>query len=262
MRAAVGRLAMVFAAAGAVSLASCTEVNSSVDHVASLEFTNLPYPSVVAGDTLRDSLGVIAPLRALAFNSAGGDVPNVEVEFIALDTGLTITSAGYVVARRRSGSVPILASTSALQTRAVPLLVARSPDSVAFGGPARDTIDYDLLNTESAISENLGVKVITKDTAGGITTTQGWLVSYQVTFRNAVVPVGDTTVVFLRDEGVRRSNLDTTSTLGIATRRLRLNLVGFTPPAVDSAIVTATVRHKGAHVRGSPLRFVILLRPK
>jgi hypothetical protein len=258
------RLLAVGAAVGLVAFAGCTEINSSADHIASVEFTNLPYPSVVAGDTLRDSLGVIAPLHAIAFNSGGGVVANADVEYIALDTGLTITSAGYVVARRRSGSVPLFASTSALQTRPVNLLIARSPDSAAISGQARDTIDYDRLDPSSAAhsTTDLGVRVITRDTAGGITSTQGWVVSYQLRFRNAVIALGDTSVVFLTDEGTRRSIIDTTGSTGVASRRVRLNLVGYTPPDVDSAIVTATVRHKGAQVRGSPLRFVILLRPK
>jgi hypothetical protein len=250
------------AAAAALTVAGCTDINDSADHVASIEFTRLPYPAVVAGDTLRDSLGVVAPLRALAFNSGGGEVANAEVSYIALDTGVTITPAGLVISSRRSGQVSIIASTSALQTKPAVLLVARSPDSVAYTGAARDTIVYDLLAPATAVSDDLGVRVMTRDTTGGITSTQGWVVSYQVTFRNAVIAAGDTSVVFLRDDGTRRSQVDTTSSGGIAGRRLRLTLVGLTPPAVDSAIVTATVRHKGAHVRGSPLRFVILLRPK
>jgi hypothetical protein len=251
-------------AAGAVAMASCTRINDSADHVASLEFSSFPSPAVVAGDTLRDSLGFAAPLRAIAFNSGGRVVANPEVSYLALDTGLTITPAGLVIARRRSGQVNILASTSGIQTRAVPLLIARSPDSVAFGGPTRDTIAYDRLNPSSAThtSDDLAVRVITKDTAGGITSTQGWVVSYQLTFRNSVVAAGDTTVVSLRDEALRRSHVDTTASSGTAARRVRLNLVGFTPPDVDSVLVTATVRHKGTQVRGSPLRFVILLRPR
>lgn len=256
------KFAIACATVGAVVLGSCADPTGSANHVASLEFTTLPYPAVVAGDTLRDSLGIAAPLRAHAYNGGGGEVADADVAFIALDTGLSITGTGYVVARRRSGSVPILASSAALQTKAVPLLITRSPDSVAFTGTARDTITYDLLSPTTAVSKDLAIKVITRDTAGGITATQGWVVSYQITFRNAVVAAGDTTVVFLRDESARRSNADTTSSSGIAARRLRLNLVGFTPPAIDSAIVTTTVRHKGSQVRGSPLRFVILLRPK
>ena len=246
-----------------IAAGSCTEINGAADHVAAIEFTQLPYPSVVSGDTLRDSLGVVAPIRALLFNGNGEEITGTEVQYIALDTGITISPTGIVRASRRSGQVPIVASTSVLQTRAVNLIVARRPDSAAFGGQARDTIDYEL--NESSPSNNsadLAVRVLTFDSTGGITTTQGWLVSYQTVFRGAVVPPGDTSSVFLLGAGSQRSNIDTTDATGTASRRLRLRPVGLTQSLVDSAFVTATIRYKGQPVRGSPLRFVILMRPK
>jgi hypothetical protein len=249
------------AIAAACVIVGCTDINGSADHVASLEFSTLPYPAVVAGDTLRDSLGVATPLRAVAYNGGGATIDDAELEYIALDTGLTITSSGLVIARRRSGSVPIIASSSALQSPRLTLQVARSPDSVAISGKARDTIIYDFnAPTSTPVSGDLGVKVITKDTTGGVTGTQGWIVSYQLAFRNATIAPGDTSVLWLSD-GTKRSTLDTTATGGTAARKVRLNLLGF-PGGVDSATVTATVRYKGQQVRGSPLRFVILLRPK
>lgn len=265
MKAAGFRLAAPLAIAAALATGSCTEINGAADHVAALEFTRLTYPSVVSGDTLRDSLGVAAPLRAILFNGNGEEIEGPEVQYIALDTGITISPTGIVRATRRSGHVPILASTSALQTRAVNLLIARRPDSAAIVGAARDTIAYDLLLPDGTAhtSDPLTVRVITGDSTGGVTVTQGWLVSYQVTFRGAVIPPGDTSKVFLRGDGVQRSQVDTTSGSGTAERRLRLFLAGSgLTTETDSAIVTASVRHKGQHVRGSPLRFVILLRPK
>jgi hypothetical protein len=248
-----------------IAAGSCTEINGAADHVAAIEFTKLPYPAVVSGDTLRDSLGVVAPLRALVFNTAGGEIEGAGISYLALDTGITISAGGIVTATRRSGLVGIMASTSALQTKRADLIIARRPDSAAIAGASRDTIFYDLLAPDGAAhtSDPMTVRVVTGDSAGGVTFTQGWIVSYQVAFRNAIIAPGDTSTVFLRGDGTQRSQIDTTSVAGTAERRLRLFLAGSgLTTEIDSAIVTATVRHKGQHVRGSPLRFVILLRKK
>ena len=54
---------------------------------------------------------------------------------------------------------------------------------------------------------------------------------------------------------------DTTAADGIASRRVRVRPIGITSQ-LDSVIVIATVRYRGATVRGSPVRFVILVKPK
>ena len=60
----VAPLAVVLAAVAG----SCTEIGTNPATVTALEFDSLPYPAVVTGDTLRDSLGNAAPLSATAFN--------------------------------------------------------------------------------------------------------------------------------------------------------------------------------------------------
>ncbi len=261
---AARRCTLVLSAA--LIAAACTQVSGDAGHVASLQFDRLPYPSIVAGDSLRDSLGVPAPLRAIAMNGSGSEIGDAEIQYIALDTGVTIGTGGFITAQRRSGTVRLIASAGNIQTITSPgttLTVTRRPDSVFVSGAARDTVDYDpvgsiIVNT----SADLGTKVITRDTTGGETVSQAWLVSYQAFFRGAAIAPGDTSVVFLLGDGNQRSGLDTTASNGIASRRIRVRPIGITQSATDSVVVIATVRHRGAAVRGSPLRFVILLRPK
>ncbi|HEY5491467.1 MAG TPA: hypothetical protein VIK25_09800, partial [Gemmatimonadaceae bacterium] len=57
-------------------MGSCTNVGTAPNAIVSLAFDTLPYPSVVAGDTLRDSLGRAAPLHALAYNADGNLIAN------------------------------------------------------------------------------------------------------------------------------------------------------------------------------------------
>ena len=101
----------------------------------------------------------------------------------------------------------------------------------------------------------------TGDSADGTTVTQGWRVTYEAFFRGTAVAPGDTSAVFLVD-GTKRTTVDTTGSDGVASRSLRVRPIGITVSAVDSVIVLASVKYKGADVRGSPLRFVILLQPK
>jgi hypothetical protein len=71
----------------------------------------------------------------------------------------------------------------------------------------------------------------------------------------------DTAIVALwSGSGTRHTLRDTTKTDGAAARRLRVysNLL---PPRPDSFIVVAEVRHRGAHVVGSPVRYVVLVTP-
>ena len=256
-------LGLIAAAMVVVATTSCTEINSAAGHVAGLEFDTLPAPSVVAGDTLRDSLGRAAPLRALAFGASGDLITNTAIQYITLDTGITIGAGGFVTAQRRSGTVKILASAGSLQTQGRSLIIARRPDSAIATGKLRDSLFYvtpDNATTNTAAA--LTVKVATNDTTGGIATTQGWLVSYQAFFRGNAIAPGDTSVVFLLGDGVQRSGLDTTGSDGTASRRVRVRPIGITQAPNDSVVVLATVRHLGAHIRGSPLRFVIFLRPK
>lgn len=261
MKPGPARLASL-AVVAAIVVASCTDVSAPADHVSALTFGRLPAPAVVAGDTLRDSLGVVAPLRAFAFNSAGDPIPDAVIQFIALDTGVTIGPLGTLFANRTSGTVRIIAGSGDLQILGTPLQVTRRPDSVAVSGVAVDTIAYVVPDIASAnASKPLGVKVTTRDTTGGILVSQSWIVSYQAFFRGNAIAPGDTSVVFLVD-GNKQSAADTTDSGGLASRSIRVRPIGITQSATDSVIVIATVNYRGSPVRGSPLRFVVQLRPK
>jgi len=250
------------AAVATVASVSCTEINAASDHVSSLSFDALPYPSVVAGDSLRDSLGRAAPLRAVAFNSAGDAIAGADIQYISLDTGVTIDGNDFLISQRRSGAIHLVASTSVIQSAIKSLLVARRPDSVVVVGKLRDTLRYVVPdNAASNVSAALGVRITTRDTTEAVTATQGWLVSYQAFFGGKAVAAGDTSAAFLVGDGTQRTGLDTTSSDGSASRRVRVRPVGITT-ALDSVVVIATVKYRGAAVRGSPVRFVILVRPK
>ena len=222
MTAAWRRLAAL-ALVAAAAAAGCSEVNTAADHVAALQFDSLPSPAVVSGDSLRDSVGRAAPLRAIAINGAGTPVVDAAIQYIALDTGITIGAGGYVTAQARSGSPRIVASAGGLQTKPMPLIITRRPDTVTVTGKARDTLSYVVPDVAASnTSASLSLKVVTRDTAGAVTVTKGWLVSYQLFHDGAAVAATDTTVASLVADDGARSTLDTTGTEGVASRKVRV----------------------------------------
>jgi hypothetical protein len=242
---------------------SCTDVSTAPTKAVAIAFDSLPYPSVVTGDTLRDSLGRVAPLHALAFNSAGALIVNPAITYIALDTGLTIDPTGIVTAQIRNGLVRVVASMNGLQSVLNTIAVSRRPDSVVATGDTNVTLAYTIPDSAAAnVTPLLGVRVATRDTSGGITGTQGWLVSYQTFWHGLALSQSDTTVLSLWDDGTRLTALDTTAADGSAGRRLRVRSLLLLPTKPDTFFVKATVNYRGAAVPGSPVVFVIRTHPK
>lgn len=250
------------AVAVAAAVGACTTIGTSPSIVTAIEFDTLPYPAVITGDSLRDSLGRAVPLGATAFNGAGNVVPNPSVTFLALDSGITIGPTGFVTAQLRNGTVRVIASVPGLQSSAETLVVARRPDSVFASTPTTDTLLYVLPDNAGAnVSPALGLTLATRDTAGGIVGTQGWLVSYQVLFHGKALATTDTTVASLWSTSSQPSLIDTTGAGGTASRVLRVRPAGL-PTTAESVTVVATVRYHGAPVPGSPVTYMIQIRPK
>lgn len=260
-RSSLTRLLAPLAVVIAALAGSCTAISTSPTAIAALQFDTLPFPAVVTGDTLRDSLGVVRPLHAIAFNGAGGVIPNAALTYLALDSGLTISSTGIVTAQRRNGLVRVIASSPALQSAAETLSVARRPDSLVVTGLI-DTIRYTLPDSAAAnVSPPLGLQIATLDTAGGITGTAGWLVSYQVLFHGKSLAITDTTIATLWNSAGLPSLQQRTDAGGNVAPKLRVRST-FLPSAVESLTVVATVRYHGAPVRGSPVTYLIQVRKK
>ncbi len=252
------------ALAGIVGLVvGCTAITSDASRVVAIEFDSLAYPSVVAHDTLRDSLGRAAPLHAVGLNSAGAVVNHPLFRYIALDSGITIDTSGYITAQAPTGSARIVASVNGFQSVAKTVLISRPPGLVVATGPLRDTVFYALADNPAVnVSPLLNIKIVTRDTVGGIGFTGGWLVSYQAFFHGVALSQKDTTVATLWDDQTNPTALDTTdATSGTAARRLRIRPVGL-PSAAESLVVLATVKYKGVAIQGSPVTWVIVTRPK
>ncbi len=247
----------------AAGIGACTDVGTSPDAIVAIAFDTLPYPSVVAGDTMRDSLGHAAPLSAVAYNAAGDVIANPAVRYLALDTGVDISAKGYLVATTRtSGTVRVVATAAALQSLQKTVTVTHVPSKLAVSGAAADTLKYALPDASSNVSKVMTVK-LTRDSAGTAIGVPGFLVSWYATFRGQTINMSDTTLASLWDDASSRhaSIVDTTSTDGSASRVLRIRSNSL-PASADSFMVYATARYRGVAVAGSPVKFVIHFRPK
>jgi hypothetical protein len=236
--------------AGAVS---CTDVPTSDNAVLSIAVDSLPSPSVVLGDTLRDSTGTAVAIHATVYNFKGAVVANAPVRFHALDGGLRVDSiTGFAIGdsvRTTPSRVAVsIGNLQAIQT----LDVTLRPDTVVAVN-ARDSLVYSLVDSTKNISPALSVKV-----RHSLTSADSAVKSYLVSF--AVVSPADTLLAILVNDAGLASRVDTTDASGVAGRKIKLNPVRLTS-LTDSIIVRATVKYLGLQLRGSPVRLVLLLKP-
>lgn len=250
MRARWALAAASVTAAMAAAMA-CTKIPTDANAVLSLTVDSLPAPAVVIGDTLRDSTGRAAPLRATVFNFQGGAISNPPLRFSALDRGVTVDSVtGFAIGDSlRQTPARILISIAGLQATRT-LDVTLRPDTLGVEN-GRDSLTYSLTDTTKNFSPALSVEVLHYPALGGVK-------SYIVGF--TIVSPTDTLLAQLVNEGGAASRVDTTDANGIASRRIRLNpakLISLN----DSIIVNASVKYRGAQIHGSPVRLVLKVKP-
>ena len=118
---------------------------------------------------------------------------------------------------------------------------------------ARDSLLYSLLDSTKNVSPALAVRVL-----HSLTSTDSAVKSYLVSF--AVIAPADTLLAVLVNDGGNASRVDTTDATGTASRRIRLAPVRL-KTLTDSVIVQATVKYRGAQVRGSPVKIVLKVKP-
>jgi hypothetical protein len=235
--------------------------------VAQLRFHRLPGPSVVVGDTLRDTLGIATPLSAEV-------TVGRTVTFVPLDTNIRVDDSGYLTARSRDTSasatnvVRVIADADgSLQTPPVSLTVTVRPDAVVPHGAAPVALAYDpaaagtVADTANrSVPLQLRLRHIVTAGEAGVVARDSVVRAYLVRYEVAGVPdVADSVAIV--DDNRNRSRFDTTDNSGIASRRVRV-YPKVTATANDSAVVFARVWYRGVQITGSPVRMVVPLRKR
>jgi hypothetical protein len=226
------------------------------DEIVAIELADFPWPSIVAGDTLRDASGAIAPLAAKLFNGDGDEV-NGAVEFLVQRPGLRVVAGDRLVADdTASGNAGIIASTPGIQSVVRQIEIVRPPRSLDADGPIvplRWIVPDDPgTNTSQAV----GVRVVSGPDSG----VRSWVVTFELEAGGRTIATTDTSQIFLVGDNGRPSYVDTTDAGGRASRRVRLRILpGLVPP--DSAVITMRASYKGQPLAGSPVRRVLPLSP-
>lgn len=241
--------------AGIVAMAACGgDIETGPKVATSLEFQALPFPAIVAGDTLRDINGVAARLRATAFNSDNDEIVDAPIRYGSLASFLSVDStSGIVVAGAApDSSARVVASIGRLQSAPLRLSIVPRPDTLARFG-AIDTLRYSVSDTTRNVSGDLAVRVAHRSSTGD-SPVRDWIVTF------ALQNPGDSTRARIVADDGRQSVVDTTSVTGVAARRIRLLPAGLTS-ARDSIVLLARARYRGADLRGSPVRLILPVQP-
>ena len=244
-------LAVVWIAAAV----ACTDVSGSSTSVLSIQFDTLPAPSVVVGDTLRDTTGAVIRPVVRAFNFKGEEILPTPVFFLSPDSGVTVDSATGIIVGDSLRSTParIVATVGRLQAvQRVNLTL--SPDTIKAGN-ALDSLLYSATDTAQQLSPLLTVMLAhgpARDSAVPF-----YIVSFDIVY------TPDPQLTTLVNDGGTPSSVDTTDASGIAGRKIALHPLHLASVTeVDSVVVNATARFHGAVVSGSPVRLVLLFKPK
>lgn len=259
------RAALLPALITAFALASCIDLGPSSGDVQSIQLDSsmVPFPAVVAGDSMRDSAGIVRPLRAFVFNGRGDTIPDASIFFVTRDTILTVSLDGIVVAKTfRDSPANVYASTGSLQSLPVTIQVTRRPDTLSLSA-----FNDSLTIVGGMASTTIGTLLQNRSTTGELQPVPKWVVSYRVEYRGRTLTEADSGIArFITPEDLnsptatfRAAPLDTTGADGRAARALYIQLAALTRP-LDSLVVSATARYRGQPVAGSPVRVVVHVR--
>jgi hypothetical protein len=231
-------------------LVSCREVPAPEGGILSVSPIRLPLPGLVAGDTMRDSAGFVAPLRVVAYNVDGDSVANVPTSFVALDTGARVAGA-FLIGETAGTTVRVVGNVAALQTQPASVRVTLAPDTITAADSVRHVRPYSLLTGDTVVNSADLTTIV--QNLGATTTGVDAVIVYYTIVQAPPANANGPSVVLMN--GTIPSSRDTTSS-GRAARSARLRLAAFPGVATDSAIITATASHRGSTL--GTVQFIVI----
>lgn len=243
-------------AAAAWWLVSCREIPAPADGVQSISALTLPSPGLVAGDTMRDSLGFAAPLNLIAYSVGGLPLdPQPVPTFVVIDTGAHLTGGRYLVGDTPGTTVRVVGTVSSLQTQPVPFKVTLLPDTLVAADSTLHHKDYLLADGDSVIA-SADLNVLVQHRATTPSGVDAVIVNYMIDKSPAAKPDQGPTVV-LRSASAQSSR-DTTANAGRAARSARLRIAAMTTFTTDTVIVSANASYRGVTL--GTVQFTIIYR--
>jgi hypothetical protein len=242
---------------------ACIDMSAPRNGVLSISGVQLPSPSIVVGDVMRDSAGNPSPIAVTGFDASGHAITTMTPTFIVVSRGMHLGADNVLVGDSIATSA-VIGDVGGLQSESAPVAITFPPDSATASSP--DTLRLVLLS-DTLTSTKLTVTLTGHNRLGATAGperggAQGFVVRYAVVYAPASFKA-DSATAFLTD-GTRASAVDTTDASGVATRQaaLLVHLIAnadlLSGAATDSIVVDATVNPRGATVLPGPvLRFVI-----
>lgn len=253
------RFATLLVAVAVALGVACIDM-SAPPGAASISVLLLPSPSVVVGDTMRDSLGKAAPLAVAAFDGNNQKLTDIAPLFFISDTSHTAhLKGGNVLVGDKLGSVQLIGQVGVLQTPPVSVTVTVAPKQFAAGAPAPDTVRFPPPTDSASSIDTTSLRVTL--VGGPDSAAQGFVVKYTLGHTPASKP--GSPAVYLADDLGHIATADTTDGSGVASRTLVVNSLFLTDQAllaIDSAVVVVSTSYKGVPVSGSPIRFVVPIK--
>lgn len=249
------RLLAIVVSIAAVGALGCTKVGTGPSVPVAIEVFAPPLPSVVVGDSMRDTSGQAAPLRATVYNSDNQPIPDAPIHFLALDSlgRIELDTATGILVGRDTGQVRIIAHVGSLQSEPITVTVVEPPTAILSLDPLVDTLNYTIdFTTGRDTLRNMRVRLV--HVAGTDTiSVPSYLVRYTFEY-----PAGfdnsDSTRVQLVDAASRKASLLTTTGADGSTNQA-LRITPFATPDTDSVIVAARAAQPGGPA--APIRFVV-----
>jgi hypothetical protein len=253
------------AAAALAAIAGCLDLGGPKSGVVAISNLILPYPSVVIGGLMRDSLGNPSPLSITAFGPDGNPIAGEPAIFIALDSTITVDADGMVhgVFRDSIGG-RIVGGAGTLQAPAQRIIVTH-PAELATKGTASTSIVFDAALPDSTEKQNWS-PALTLALSGADKPAQGYVVTFNIVDSPTPAVVGASTA-WIADESGKAMPRDTTDTQGAVSRRVIFRQKAAEAALLagtksDTIVVRATVKYLGADVPGSPVNFIVPVSKK
>jgi hypothetical protein len=219
-------------------LVSCRDIPAPEGGVLSVSPVLLPSPGLVAGDTMRDSTGLVAPLRVIAYGVTGDTLRSISATFVALDTGAHLSGA-LLIGDKEGKTVRVIGTVQSVQTQPVSVKVTLAPDTLMAADSVLQRRSYSLTSGDTVVSADLATLVTHRVGNSGV---EAVIVRYLI---ERAPPGNGNGPTLLLLNGVVPSDRDTTDASGRAARTARFRLAAKSAFASDTASVSATASYRG-----------------
>jgi hypothetical protein len=252
----------------AVAIAACVDLSAPKGVPASISQIQLPAFYVVAGDTMRDTLGRAGPPKIIAYDANGGVLTTFPSNFFITDSAQQLHFSaldGSLVASGVNDTagavVHIVGQIASLQTAVQTVYVTVRPDTLERTDTS--TLKLTLVTGVDSASSISTISLPTVVHGVGGRVVPGLFVHY--TLESSPAPKGAAPAAYLTDDAnvvfaATKSAVDTGDASGATARTLVLNSHSAANRDAlqnDTLFVVVTAMYKGVQLQGSPFRFAI-----